>query len=461
MNWDQLQDRIAQALSRLNARYADVRLERHDATTVTFHGRRLETAGRNFDAGGSARVLLADGGWGIASFNTFDDLEARLALARDCAAVQAGGPRLDLADIPSAVGQALVRAEQDFRDVPLADKVAAMRSCNERLLAFDPRIVDTLVTYADRHVEKLLVTSAGSAVRLATPFCQVRLMAVARSGDNIQRAFESAGDTAGGYKLAGRLDGQVDAVARRAVELLSAGKVRSGRYPIVLDPKLAGVFIHEAFGHLSEADHVCENPQARAMMVLGRPFAPEFFNVYDDATLPGLWGSHRYDDEAVPTRAVPLIESGLLAGRLHSRYTAATMAEPPTGNAYAIDYQHAPIVRMTNTYVAPGRSRFDELIGSISEGVYACGMFGGQTMLENFSFSAGWGRMIRGGKLAELVRDVVLSGNLFQTLRDITGLGDDLAMFGGGGCGKGGQNPLPVALGSPHLRIDNVLIGGD
>jgi TldD protein len=312
-------------------------------------------------------------------------------------------------------------------------------------------------------VARLLLTREGGgeigSIFQETGYCQAAIVAAARKDDNIQRAFETAGDTRSGFGVARRIDEKVEQVGRRAVELLSAPRVKAGRYPVVLDNKLAGVFVHEAFGHLSEADHVCENEQARQMMVLGRKFAPDYFSVYDDATLEGHWGSSRYDDEGTPTAPTPLIVNGELTGRLHSRYTAARLGERPTGNAYAINYQHAPIVRMTNTYVASGRQNVADLIGPIKEGVYACGAFGGQTMLENFSFSAAHARMIRDGELAEPVRDVVLSGNLFQTLGNVTGLGDEMRMESGG-CGKGGQAPKPVGIGAPHMRIDDVLIGG-
>ena len=462
-DWQQLTDHLAGAVARVKARYAEVRLERTDTTNVRFSGQSLESAGRSFDAGGSVRVLLDRGGWGVASFNGFGRIEDQLAAARDGAAVlacDADATALELAPVSPAVDRVASQIEDDFREVPLGEKVERMRSCRDRLMAFDTRVVDCDTRYVDRYVDKLLVTSEGAAVRQSAGHCMVSLMATARSGDNIQRGFETFGDGRSGFGLARSAADQVDTIASRAVNLLAAPRVRAGRYPVVLDPKLAGVFIHEAFGHLSEADHICENAQARKMMVLGRRFAPEDFHVYDDATMDGLWGSHRYDDEGVPTAPTPLIAGGRLTGRLHSRHTAAVMGERPTGNAYAINYQYAPIVRMSNTYIAPGAMSFDELIRPIRLGVYACGAFGGQTMLENFSFSAAYGWMIRDGRIAEPVRDIVLTGNLFETLGAISGIGDDLTMFSGG-CGKGEQSPLPVALGSPHLRIDNVLIGGE
>jgi TldD protein len=176
----------------------------------------------------------------------------------------------------------------------------------------------------------------------------------------------------------------------------------------------------------------------------------------------GLRGTLPFDDEGTPTQRTELVREGVLVGRLHSRETAAAMGERPTGNARAIDYRHAPIVRMTNTYIEGGTGTLDDLIRDIPLGVYAVDAIGGQTYLENFSFSAAHGHMIRDGKLAELVKDVVLAGNLFQSLQAIDGLAADFQWNQmGGGCGKGGQFPLPVTEGAPHVRFRELLVGGE
>jgi TldD protein len=238
--------------------------------------------------------------------------------------------------------------------------------------------------------------------------------------------------------------------------------VVGGQYPVVIDQTLAGVFIHEAFGHLSESDFVYENPKAKEMMVLGRRFGQDFLNVFDDGTVPGLRGTHKYDDEGVPSRRNDLIKDGILVGRLHSRQTAASMSEAPSGSARAINYRHAPIVRMTNTAIANGTVPFEDLIKDIKLGIYACDAYGGQTALENFSFSSGYAHMIRDGQIAEMVKDVILAGNLFSTLMNIDAIGNDFKwLSSAGGCGKGNQYPLPVSFGSPHIRIQNVVIGGE
>jgi TldD protein len=163
----------------------------------------------------------------------------------------------------------------------------------------------------------------------------------------------------------------------------------------------------------------------------------------------------------VPGSRTPLIKNGVLCGRLHNRETAAKMGERPTGNGRAISYRYPPIVRMTSTFIEPGQSKFGEMLQETEDGIYAVGWLGGQTNMEMFTFSAEEAYRIRGGKLAEKVRDVVLTGNVFTTLKSIDRIADDFHMQGGlGGCGKGGQSPLRVSDGGAHCRIKNVVIGG-
>jgi TldD protein len=193
-------------------------------------------------------------------------------------------------------------------------------------------------------------------------------------------------------------------------------------------------------------------------MTLGKHFGGEQLNVVDGAAVPGLRGSYVYDDEGVPAQKTYLIREGILVGRLHSRETAALMKEKLSGNARAISYRFPPIVRMTNTYIEPRSVTFNDMIADIKEGVYVKNWYGGTTSMEMFTFSAGEAYMIRNGKIAETLRPVVLTGNVFNTLKNIDAIGNDLDMNQGGGCGKAGQSPLPVSNGSPHIRIQHCLI---
>src|SRR5256714_5216909 len=368
---------------------------------------------------------------------------------------------IGLADAAPQTADAVLELDGDVRGIALSEKKKLLDRYNGAMLAVSDKIVDTQSSYRDEVSEVWYVNSEGTSLYQLRPEVVLSGTAIGRRNGTIEKGLESIGLRKGWNSVQG-LEERFRVVAQRAVELLDAARVRGGAYPVILDNELAGVFIHEAFGHLSEADFVYENPQAREMMTLGRRFGKPALNVGDNGAAPGLRGTLPFDDEGTPTQDTPLIKAGILVGRLHSRETAATMGERATGNARAISFRHPPIVRMTNTYIANGQGSFDDLIRDVKLGVYACGAFGGQTLLENFSFTAAYGRMIRDGHLAELVKDVVLAGNLFQTLDRIDHIAGDFRWNQmAAGCGKGGQAPLPVTEGAPHVRIEALLVGGD
>ncbi|MEX2157339.1 MAG: TldD/PmbA family protein [Gemmatimonadales bacterium] len=458
-----MKDRLTAAVKQSRADYTEIRVERTWSSAVAFRGRRLETATVSEDQGGFVRVLNTGFGWGIASFTSLDELPAMVARANELSrAIRLDEP-IRLAETRPQVADAALDLDGDVRGVTLAEKKKLLEAYNGAMLAVSAAIVDTQASYRDEVSEVWFVSSEGAAIYERRPEVVVSGTAIARRNGTIEKGLESIGLRKGWRSVHG-FEERFRMVAQRAVDLLDAPRVRGGAYPVILDNELAGVFIHEAFGHLSEADFVYENPQAREMMTLGRKFGKPVLNVGDNGAAPGLRGTLPFDDEGTPTQDTPLIREGILVGRLHSRETAAKLSERPTGNARAISFRHPPIVRMTNTYIAPGKAGigFSDLIRDITLGVYACGAFGGQTMLENFSFTAGWGHMIRDGQVAELVKDVVLAGNLFQTLDRIDHVAGDFTWNQmGGGCGKGGQFPLPVTEGAPHVRIEEALIGGD
>ena len=460
-----MKDRLATAVKQSRADYTEIRVERTWSSAVAFRGRRLETATVSEDQGGFVRVLNRGCGWGIASFTSLDELPAMVSRAYELSRAVRMEEPIRLADTAPVVADAKLDLDGDVRGIALGDKKKLLEAYNGVMLAVASSIVDTQASYRDEVSEVWYVNSEGAALYQLRPEVVVSGTAIGRRNGTIEKGLESIGLRKGWRSVQG-FEERFRVVAQRAVDLLDAPRVRGGAYPVILDNELAGVFIHEAFGHLSEADFVYENPQAREMMTLGRRFGKPVLNAGDNGAAAGLRGTLPFDDEGTPTQDTPLIREGTLVGRLHSRETAAKLGERPTGNARAISFRHPPIVRMTNTYIAPPPRKkgvgFNDLISDIKLGVYACGAFGGQTMLENFSFTAGWGHMIRDGQVAELVKDVVLAGNLFQTLDRIDHIAGDFTWNQmGGGCGKGGQFPLPVTEGAPHVRIEEALIGGD
>jgi TldD protein len=455
-----MRDKIEEAVKRSKADYTEIRIEDKETCRVAFRGRELETANANIDKGGMVRCLIRNKGWGVATFNDLDDLAAMVDQAYQCARVGSIPEPIELAPVEPVESMTTAVMGRDFRDVPLSEKKALAERYNQILLEHSDRIVDTQSIYSDVFTHLTLANSEGTYIEQDKPSVVIGAFATARDGDNVQQADEVFSSTRG-YEYILDKDELARKAAARAVELLSARPVQAGQYPIVIDQLLAGVFIHEAFGHLSEADFIYENPKAREMMTLGRRFGQGILNVYDDGSIPNLRGTTLYDDEGTPARRNWLIRDGVLVGRLHSRQTAAKMGETASGNARAVSYRFAPIVRMTNTAIDNGTATFENMIKDIKLGIYACDAYGGETQLENFSFSSGYACMIRDGKIAEMVKDVILAGNLFTTLGNIDMIGDDFKWLStSGGCGKAGQFPLPVGMGAPHIRIQNVVIGG-
>ena len=456
-----MKDRLTDALAASRADFTEIRLERTWTSAVSFRGRRLEAATASEDQGGFVRTLHRGCGWGVAAFTSLDQLPAMVARAGELSRTVRLERPIRLAEVPPHQADAVLDLDGDVRGVPLAEKKRLIEAYNSEMLAVSDRVVDTVASYHDAVTEYWYVNSEGTVLHELRPEVTVSGSAVARRDGIIEKGLESFGLRRGWRSVQDRAAGFRRA-AERAVALLDAPRVKGGTYPVVLDPELAGVFIHEAFGHLSEADFIYENPQAREMMTLGRRFGKPLLNVGDNGAAAGLRGTLPFDDEGTPTQDTPLIRAGVLVGRLHSRETAAALGEHPTGNARATSFRYPPIVRMTNTYIANGRGSFADLIKDIPLGVYACSAFGGQTLLENFSFTAAYGHMIRDGQVAELVKDVVIAGNLFQTLDRIERIAGDFRWNEmGGGCGKGGQFPLPVTEGAPHVRIEEALVGGD
>ncbi len=442
---------------RNKADYLEIRIEDSEGTGISFRGKEIENVSQPSSKGGSVRVLYK-GGWGFVSFNDLSDLDKKVEMAISQAKL-VGTEKSQLAAVKPVVDAVIACFKRDPLKVPLSEKVDLMRRYNDVLWSVSPQICDTRTIYSDGRTKVYFISSEGSFIEQDFSNIAASFSANARENDLVQTAGLSVADPTD-FSIVENLDQKIKERAEMAVKLLEAKTVKAGTYTVILDPNLAGTFIHEAFGHLSEADVVYENPELKKIMVLGKKMAVSNLNVVDDPTLTGYRGSYKYDDEGVKTRKTFLIKNGILAGRLHCRETAGKMGEKLTGNARAEDFSSRPLVRMSNTYIEAGNTSFDEMISDIKLGVYAYDSLAGQTDREMFTFTAKWGFMIRNGKIAELVRDVKLTGNLFTTLKNIGAIGDDLKIRKHWGvCGKGGQW-IPVTTGGPHLRIKEVTVGG-
>jgi TldD protein len=439
--------------------YLAIRIEEAESTDIFLRSSKVETLSESISLGGQVRACYR-GGWGFSSFNNLAQLQQNIEAAIS-AARMVGTEETILAPVPCIREVCrLPLTGTDPRQIPLSQKKELCDRYTDILRSVDGRITTTSVRYSDSAQRVILATSEGTLLEQSWVDLEMRFAATARTGETVQTGRETAGSRKA-YEDLTDLDQQVRSAAGRAVQALALPPVKGNTYTVAIDPVLTGLFVHEAFGHLSEADMAYENPDLLEVMTLGRQFGSSDLQIFDGAAPEGHRGSYLYDDEGTPATTTQLIEDGVLVGRLHSRETAGKLDEVPTGNARCLNYHYSPIVRMTNTWIGRGKTPVSQLFDGIREGVYARNWLGGMTNGEMFTFSAGEAWMIRNGELAEPVRDVTLSGNVFTTLADIEAIGDDFFWDESGGCGKGGQNGLPVGCGGPSLRIQNVVVGGE
>jgi TldD protein len=278
---------------------------------------------------------------------------------------------------------------------------------------------------------------------------------------------EQAGAGGGGrcdysyFQEQDRACGYAREAVRRALVNLESGEAPAGAMPVVLGPGWPGVLLHEAIGHGLEGDFNRKGSSAFAGR-MGETVASTLCTVVDDGTLPGRRGSLNVDDEGIPTQRTVLIENGVLTGYLQDKLNARLMGVAPTGNGRRESYAHLPMPRMTNTYMLPGPHTPDEIIASVERGLYAVNFGGGQVDITSgkFVFSASEAYLIEKGKVTRPVKGATLIGNGPDVLTRVSMVGNDLALDEGvGTCGKEGQS-VPVGVGQPTLRIDELTVGG-
>ena len=453
-----MRENIKKLVAKAKIPFLEVHIEERQGVEISYAGKELDSLNQYIDIGGNVRAF-SRGVWSFASFNDFNELESHINFVSQHVRIGRRNNRGKLAIAEPYVDEITVKMDDDPRDIPIYEKVKTVKSYNSIILR-SKKIQSSRVRYADTFQRRFYINSEGADIVEEKIYCGISFIAIAKDGMNVQMMKKSKGGTRGFHTVCG-LEEDAEGVKKDAIDLLKAKKVKAGMYTLVADPVLTGVFAHEAFGHLSEADFVYMNNKMQKIMQLGRRFGSKELSIVDDGTICGERGSYKYDDEGVQSRCNILINKGILVGRLHSRESAEKMSEKPTGNARAISYRYHPIVRMTNTFIKKGNMTFNELIGDIENGIYAVDALGGQTELEMFTFSSAKAYIIKNGRIGPMVRDVVITGNVFETLKNIDGIGNDMELHGGlGGCGKDGQSPLPTAQGGPHIRIRNVVIGG-
>ncbi|MBI3591167.1 MAG: TldD/PmbA family protein [Candidatus Melainabacteria bacterium] len=442
--------------------FLEVRIENSDTTQIKFFGLTLDNLNVSKSNGGYVRACYK-GAWVFCSFNDIENIEkyTHEAIQQSLLLGGAGNEKTNLALVKPVNAICPINLSgKDPRKIPLNKKVELFAHYNDLLNSYSDKVTASTARYFEKTQNVILANSESTCIEHGWLDMEARFSATSQKNGAVQVAQESLGSRKG-FEEIENLDKRVKATAKRSVDQLNLKSPKAGTYTVVIDPILTGLFVHEAFGHLSEGDFIFDNVKMQEFMVFGKKFGGKFLNILDGAKIPNHRGSFLFDDEGTPTQDTYLIKEGILVGRLHSRETAGKLNEKPTGNARCLDYRFPPIVRMTNTWIEAQNNSPGDLISDIKLGIWAGNWLGGQTNGEMFTFASGEARMIRNGKLEEWVKDVNLTGNVFQTLKDIDGIANDMYWDESGGCGKSGQSSLPVGVGGPSIRIKNVVVPGE
>ncbi len=457
-------DGILATLTALSAREeveeVEIRLEFNETTQIDTLNDRVLHQTHVVDVGGNVRVFV-NGVVGFVHFDGWNDIGRHVDEAILLAKMSYGQTSpFRLGDVRPVRMIQRLQTKEDPLTVSLENKVALLLHYSEVARSAHPLIKSVTGRYFDRYRHLWFVNSHGTGIEQEKLDLGGNILVVSRDRNGTAQRGVSFGSS-NDFGVIRDLDDEVHEAAMTAVALLEAPEIVGGEYTVVVDPHLAGVFAHEAFGHLSEADGQVGDSGLMAEMHIGRHFGPANLHIYDTGQDLGSRGYLPVDDEGVAASDIDLIKDGVLVGRLHSRETASRMGEFPTGNARALHYRFPPIVRMRNTVIAPGETAFEDLFQGIEKGIYAKGSHGGQTNGELFTFLAAEAYLIENGQVTRPLRNAVLTGNVFSTLEQITAVGSDFTRYeGGGGCGKAGQMPLPVSHHAPSLRIERCLVGG-
>ncbi len=444
------------------ADYAEIRYGSKRGTLMEIQGDEVKSASYGEDSGASVRVLYG-GAWGFYSTSDLTDsgLKQAVETALKLAKVSAAGvkEKAVLADVPPATGKEIWAPKKNAMDIPIEDKRDLLLDIAKAVKEVE-KIHSITTGYGDSIEMQHVVNSQGTDIYTEVSRTYARARIIARDGGDIVGFVASAGGT-GGYEvfdLSDPIEHFVES-ARSAARILTAEPTPSGKFPVVTDPDLTGVFAHEALGHATEADLVQSGSSCLAGKI-GEKIGNDIVTIVDDPTLPNIYGSFPYDAEGVRAKRKVLVDKGVLRSYIVNRETAARYGIEPNGGARAESYAHRPIVRMSNTFIENGDHSFEELIEDIKYGIYAKGSRGGQvdTTRGSFQFSAEEAFLIENGEVTRPLKDVSLSGMTLEILKMIDAVGNDLRLSSPGNCGKGQW--VPVSDGGPHVRIQGAVIGG-
>ncbi|WP_439154719.1 metalloprotease TldD [Yoonia sp.] len=435
-------------------------LERRKSEVLSFDDGRIKTASFDAAEGFGLRAVRGETA-GYAHSTTIDEHALKRAVATARLAVGDGGGTM--AAGPAGTNVKLYSDEDPMLQATFPAKIDLLREIDAFARALDPRVVQVSATLAASHQEVLILRPEGTLVTDTRPMSRLNISVIVEDNGKRESGNMGGGGRAGLIGLIGRESWEP--VAREALRIalvnLDAEPAPAGVMDVVLGPGWPGILLHEAIGHGLEGDFNRKGSSAFAGL-MGQQIAAKGVTVLDDGTIPDRRGSITVDDEGTPSAKNTLIEDGVLVGYMQDRQNARLMGVAPTGNGRRESYAHAPMPRMTNTYMLSGDASPESLVSELKDGIYAVGFGGGQVDITNgkFVFSCTEAYRVKDGIVGAPVKGATLIGDGATALQKIRGIGNDLALDPGiGNCGKAGQW-VPVGVGQPSLLIGGLTVGG-
>lgn len=447
------------------ASYVDARIQSYDYELIVYDNGALKEHSYNTRVGIGFRVIY-QGAVAYGSTTSLSKDSILQAIDRTLKMAKALSlnveEKVSLADYKTVVAKARSHYALDPFTVG-REKIEIVEQVNKAGMRFS-NIVSAVTRLGLQRDRRIVLTSDGNHVDVEVVLTGLSHTSVARG----EKGLESVSDydsRVSGFEFIRSTDWEEMAreVSRLAIVASNAGVPKGGEYTVVLDPRMVGLLLHEAFGHASEGDLVVAGSSILEGR-LGEKVASDIVTIYDDGKVDGGYYVP-YDDEGVEKTTVKIVENGVLKSYITDRASAKRLNHPPTGNGRVMSYSDPIIVRQTNYYMEPKDYGFEELIEDIDHGIYATakGSKGGQVDpgMGTFTFSAGVSWLIENGKLSKPLRGVNLSGQILDILSRVDAIGRDFevetSVFGG--CGKSGQM-VRVGTGGPHVRVRGMIVGG-
>ena len=435
-------------------------LERRRSEMLAWDDGRVRNASYDASEGFGLRAVRGETA-GYAHSTEMTEHALRRAVETARLAVGAGGGTL--AAPPPATNQKLYSDDNPMADATFPVKVETLAEIDAFARGLDSRVVQVSASLAASLQEVVILRPEGHAVSDTRPMTRLNISIIVEENGRRESGSSGAG---GRMALTGLIQREHwEKAAREALRIalvnLEAVPAPAGVMDVALGPGWPGILLHEAIGHGLEGDFNRKKSSAFSEL-MGQQIASKGVTVLDDGTLPDRRGSISVDDEGTPTNATTLIEDGVLVGYMQDRQNARLMDVKPTGNGRRQSYAHAPMPRMTNTYMLSGDASPDEIVADVKDGIYAVGFGGGQVDITNgkFVFSCTEAYMVKGGKIGAPVKGATLIGDGATALKQIRAVGNDMALDPGiGNCGKHGQW-VPVGVGQPTLLIGGLTVGG-